>query len=321
MATSQSHQYSVAMGNTSNLLKWLAITILFTLASCQSAQTADRGGFFSSEKPAASSVSLKSVINNSRDNIEDIKRDADSIVKQSAEAQMQLSPVYDLVATEQKLPIDNALDAFKEIDAKADNILESTRDIERETGKLQDLASQVDKLENKLLQLNSAVEATKVKALEKLYGYITMFWVIGFSLIAIGGAVAFFLNKMYGASIALLGILMIGFASAAQYYMEQIALVGAILVIVGFIGGIGFICWELLKGKKTDQAMREIIEMIEILRETMTQDERERIFGATGLASRIQSDFTKKIVAEIKQRNGFQKLKEVKEEAARISNG
>jgi hypothetical protein len=52
--------------------------------------------------------------------------------------------------------------------------------------------------------------------------------------------------------------------------------------------------------------------MIQILKETMTEDEQRRIFGPEGVAARVQSDLTKKIIANIKERNGFKKLEEAR---------
>jgi hypothetical protein len=174
-----------------------------------------------------------------------------------------------------------------------------------ETAKLSELVQKVDQLENKLIQLESAVEAGRAAALEKLYGYITMFWVIGFILLAAGAAVALFLNKGYGGSMALLGVMMLGFAAASHYYMEEIAKVGAVLVVVGFAGGAGLIARTILIGSRKEGAVKEIVEMIEILKESMTEDEKARIFGPDGLASKVQSDLTKEIVAKIKERNGL----------------
>lgn len=306
------------MGNTHNLFKRLALIGTLLLASCASTPTAPPSVPMaeSMEKPAASSTSLKAVVENTKSNLADIQRDATTVLASSKKAINVLDPVYESSQGSAKIAVDAALDTFKEIDAKADNILEAVRDIHREADKLQNLTAEVDKLENKLLKLSSALEITKGKALEKLYGYITMFWVIGFAMLAVGGAVAFFLNKTYGASICLLGILMLGFASASQYYMEEIALVGAILLIAGFLAGIGMISWELIKGKRTDEAIKEVVEIIEILKESMTDSEKERIFGATGVVTHIQSDFTKQLVAKIRERNGFKALKEVKAQNA-----
>jgi uncharacterized membrane protein len=147
-----------------------------------------------------------------------------------------------------------------------------------------------------------------------------MFWVIGFLLIAGGAAVAFFLNKTYGASLAFIGLLMIGFASASQYYMEEIALVGAILLVLGFLTAIGMIAWSTINAKRNGTAVREIVEMIQILKETMTPDEQERIFGVNGVAAQVQSDLTKEIIAKIKEQNGFKKLEEARKAFQANSN-
>jgi hypothetical protein len=127
---------------------------------------------------------------------------------------------------------DRASQFLDRIDSKAANIIESADSIAKEIQKLQSLTTEVNKLEKSLSSLKIALDQTKAKAMERLYGYISLFWIIGFILIAAGAAVAFFLNKGYGASLGLIGLLMIGFASAAQFYMQEIALVGAILLIV-----------------------------------------------------------------------------------------
>ena len=311
MATNVCNGYSGRMGNTYCIVKWLAIIPLVLIVGCSPQRIEAPIG-----KPTGSSASLKSVLDHTKDGLGDINRDTNLILKESEDAEVALNQTYDNAHDSCKQGIDSALDSLKEINSKAQNILEAAGDIGQETKKLETLTTQVDKLEDRLISLSSALETTKGKALEKLYGYITMFWVIGFSLIAAGAAVAFFLNKSYGASIALLGIIMIGFASASQYYMEQIAFVGAIILGLGFLTGIGMICWQVLRGNKSDTAIKEIVEMIEILRETITEDEKQRIFGPEGLASKIQSNLTKQVIEEVKHKNGFNKLKDIKAAAA-----
>jgi hypothetical protein len=44
----------------------------------------------------------------------------------------------------------------------------------------------------------------------------------------------------------------------------------------------------------------------------MTEDEQKRIFGPDGVASTVQSDLTKEIIAKIKEKNGFKKLEEAR---------
>ena len=299
------------MGNINRIVKWVALTLLFVLCSCESAPKVPKDPIV---KPAASSTGLQSLLDNTEDNVQDIERDSKIIIAESATAVQALDTVYPVVEPEHKPAVDSAINSLHEIDSKADNILEAAADLDKETQKLETLVQQVDQLEDQLVKLNSAVETSRGKALEKLYGYITMFWVIGFSLLAIGAAVAFFLNKAYGASIVLLGLLMVGFASASQYYMEQIAQVGAVLLIAGFLVGVGMISWEVFKAKRTDEAIKEVVEIVEILKESMTDSEKDRIFGPDGVVSRVQSDFTKQLVAKIREKNGFKTLKEVKTE-------
>ena len=246
----------------------------------------------------SSSTTLNSIVDHTNDNIDAIKKDALDI-KKTAKG---------IVAD------DNS--ASNRIDIKADNIIESAAAISKETDTLKDLTSEVSKLETSLSNLRIAMDGAKVAAMERLYGYITMFWVIGFLLIAAGAAVAFFLNKGYGGALVLLGALMLGFASASQRYMDEIAMVGAVLLIGAFVCAVGMIAWSTINSKRNSTAIREIVEMIEILKETMTEDEQKRIFGADGIAANLQSDLTKEIVAKIKEKNGFKKLEEEKKKAA-----
>jgi hypothetical protein len=289
-------------------------TILGVLASCKTVPTVVE------PKPSTgtSSVTLNSVVDHTEDSVESIKNDAMGIKKDTRIVREALSIGViteslsrDSSPTEAPKPSDVAVDTLAKIDAKAENISQSAEEIRRETERLKTLSEEVETLERSLTSLRLMLEETRVKAMEKLYSYISMFWVIGFVLIAAGAAVAFFLNKTYGGSLAMLGVLMLGFASASQYYMEEIALVGAILLIVGFVASIAMIVWSTIKSKRNSTAIHEVVEMIEILKETMTDSEKERIFGTDGLASKVQSDLTMQIIAKIKERNGFRKLSQV----------
>lgn len=235
-------------------------------------------------------------------------------MRQGLALQPSVAPNRDTAPSAAPKPstVDLAGDALTRIDSKATNIIEAADDLQRETDKLNKLTAEVNQLEKSLTSLQVMLDQSKVKAMEKLYGYISMFWVIGFLLIAGGAAVAFFLNKTYGASLSFIGLLMIGFASASQYYMEEIALVGAVLLVLGFLTAIGMIAWSTINAKRNGTAVREIVEMIQILKETMTPDEQERIFGVNGVAAQVQSDLTKEIIAKIKEQNGFKKLEEAR---------
>lgn len=246
----------------------------------------------------ASSAALNSVVDNTNDHITNIKRDAQEIKTDAA----------GVLLTKNNSP----QQMVDRINANAENIMESADSIVKENGKLKKLTAEVTKLEKSLTNLQIANEEARVAALERLYGYITLFWVLGFILIAAGAAVAFFLNKSYGGMLALIGALMLGFASASHRYLDQIAMVGAILLIAGFVVAVGMIAWSTINSKRNSTAIKEIVEMVQILKETMTEDEQKRIFGPDGLVSKMQSDLTKEIVAKIKEKNGFKKLEEAR---------
>ena len=274
----------------------IAALLAITITSCKTIPNVE-------PSTGASSAALNSVVDNTNDHISNIKRDAQEIKTDAA----------GIILTKNNSP----QQMVDRINANAENIIESANAVEKENGKLKKLSAEVIKLEKSLTNLQIAMDEAKIAAMERLYGYITLFWVLGFLLIAAGAAVAFFLNKSYGGMLALLGVLMLGFASAAHRYMDQIAMVGAILLIVGFVAAVAMIVWSTVNSKRNATAVKEIVEMIQILKETMTDDEQKRIFGPDGVASTVQSDLTKEIIAKIKEKNGFKKL----EEARRIALG
>ena len=105
---------------------------------------------------------------------------------------------------------------------------------------------------------------------------------------------------------------MLGFASASHRYLDEIAMAGAVLLIAGFVIAVGMIVWSTINSKRNSIAVKEIVEMMQILKETMTDDERNRIFGPDGVASKVQSDLTKEIIAKVKEKNGFKRLEEIR---------
>ena len=94
--------------------------------------------------------------------------------------------------------------------------------------------------------------------------------------------------------------------------MEEIAQVGLIVLIGGFIITMGVIAYMLLTGKNNEKALVEIVELIEEMKDHLNDEERKEIFGRDGFASRLQSPMTKKIVAQVKIKNGFKYLGQTK---------
>lgn len=270
-------------------------------------------------KPTVTEGSSTSTMQSNTEHIErdlsDISQDISYIQTESVETDAVLDDLYEKVATEHRPAMDKAIDSVWEIKTHADQIANATIRVQEETDKLQSVIGQVKKMEHRVAELQNLEKEGRAKAMEKLYGYITLFWIIGFSVMAGGAALAFFVSKKTGLLVILVGAVMIGFASASQYYLQEIALIGGILLIGLIVGGVGMLVWSMVKAQRSSTAIKEIVEMIEILKETMTEDENERIFGENGVASKVQSDLTREIIGQIKEKNGFNKLKELREVA------
>lgn len=276
------------MGNNNHMYKWLVLIPLL-LAACNTPPKV---------VPGASSAVLESTTEHTRKAVTEIIANAESIRDNASSIRAGLQEL-------------EAHQIGYEMDSKAQNIINGANRIEEEIKTLEGISTEVAQLEQNLQELNGALASKQAEALEKLYGYITTFWAIGFVLIIAGAGVAFFLNKTYGGSLALLGVLMLGFASAAHKYLDEIALVGGIILVLSFLTAVGLMVVSSLKNKHMDLALKEIVETLEVFKQGVTEEESNKLFGPEGIANKVQSPFTKKVIAQIREKNGFVKLKEI----------
>lgn len=244
----------------------------------------------------------------------EIRSDAESIISHSKAAKRGIDSITPVIPPTSQAQTSGIYESLREINSRAEQIVDGTRRIEVETKTLGDTLAQVDAMQVKIKKLEQSLSQARLDALKKLYTYISMFWVLGFIIIAGGIALAFFVNKTMGGTLVLVGAIMLAFASAAQYYLEQIAQVGAFILVGTVLCGVGMIVWSMINAKKSSTAVKEIVEMIEILKESMLDSERERLFGPDGIASRVQSDITKAVIAKVKEKNGFYRLAELRKE-------
>lgn len=181
----------------------------------------------------------------------------------------------------------------------------------KDTSKNLEAASkQVKTLENKLQLLEDRDKQTRDEGLKYLYKFITLFFVVGFAMLIGGAFITFWVNKKLGGALLGIGLLTVGFASASQYYLQEIAQIGLVVLIVGFLVAMGVVAYLLLRGKHSEEAVEQTVELIEAMKDLLSDDEREQIFGKGGFASKLTSEHTKKIIARIKIKNGFVKLPE-----------
>lgn len=237
-------------------------------------------------------------------NLDNINADADSILNGIALAPNQNDPLLDT--------IEDSAESIKEHvdDAELEQVRieEALEDLVQANNIIAGAIGTIEKLEDLVIEYEQSDREIRKEALENLHGFITLFFVIGFGMLIGGAFITFWVNGKLGGVLLAIGVLTVGFASASQYYLEEIATIGLVVLIVGFISALGVVGWMLIDGRNNKKAVDEIVELIEETKEHLTADERREIFGRDGFASRMTSDLTKKIVAEVKIKNGFKNL-------------
>ena len=185
---------------------------------------------------------------------------------------------------------------------------ESLEDLEQANNRVSAAIGQIEELEGLVTEYEQSDREIRKEALENLHNSITLFFTIGFAMIIGGAFIAFWVNPKLGAVLLAVGLLTVGFASASQYYMEEIAQVGLYVLIGGFLITMGIIAYMLLNGRNYEKAIEEVVELIEEMKDHLDEEERKEIFGRDGFASRLTSPMTKKIISQIKIKNGFKNL-------------
>jgi hypothetical protein len=208
--------------------------------------------------------------------------------------------------------IENSAEAIKEHVDEAEKeqirVEEALEDLSAANARVSAAIGQIENLEDLVQEYEQSDREVRKEALQNLHSFITLFFVIGFGMLIGGAFLTFWVSGRLGGVVLAIGVLTVGFASASQYYLEEIATIGLIVLIVGFVASLGVVGWMLIRGKNHETAIEEIVELIEETKEHLTDDERKEIFGRDGFASRMTSDLTKKIVAQVKIKNGFKNL-------------
>jgi len=237
--------------------------------------------------------------------LESIDDDADSILDDIALApESVLDPTLD--------SIEDSAESIKERVDEAQleqvRIEEALEDLDAANARVSAAVGQIQDLEDLVKEYEQSDREVRKEALENLHSFITLFFVIGFGMLVGGAFLTFWVNPRLGGVVLAIGVLTVGFAAASQYYLEEIAIVGLVVLAVGFLATIGVVGWMLIDGKKDKLAMKEIVGLIEAMKEHLTDEERKKIFGAGGVASALTSDLTKEIIAKVKIKNGFKKI-------------
>jgi len=212
--------------------------------------------------------------------------------------------------------IENSAEAIKEHVDNAEKeqirIEESLEDLETANARVAAAVGQIEELEDLVTEYEQSDREVRKEALENLYENIALFFTIGFALIVGGVFVMFWVSRKLGGTILAIGFITVGFATASQYYLEEMAQVGLYVFIGGFLLTAVIVGFMLLNGKHNEKALFEIVELIEEMKEHLDDAERKEIFGRDGFASRLTSPMTKKIISQIKIKNGFKNITKTK---------
>ncbi len=207
--------------------------------------------------------------------------------------------------------IEDSAEGIKETvdDAQKEQIRidESLEDLEQANNRVAAAVGQIEELEELVKEYEQSDREVRKEALENLYENIALFFTVGFALIVGGAFVMFWVSRKLGGTILAIGFLTVGFATASQYYLEEMAQVGLYVFVGGFLLTVVIVGFMLLNGKNNEKAILEIVQLVEAMKDKLTDKERKAIFGQDGIASRMTSKMTKNIVSKIKIKNGWHK--------------
>lgn len=198
--------------------------------------------------------------------------------------------------TDGTVDIDSISEASAEMDKTLAKLGMSLQGLESSATKMGAMSSEIKSLEKKIADLQKTADILESENAKKLYEYIALFWVAGFVLIAGGIALSFFVHKMAGGMIALVGAIVLGLASASQYYLREIAQVGFFMVVAGMLGGVAFLVYSAWRQKRTDVALSEVVELIEEMKKDLTEEQLQKMFGDNGVAMNLYGEATLKMV-------------------------
>ena len=238
-----------------------------------------------------------------QDTLNNIDKNAKSILNDIALASDQTDPTLKTIEESAEAIKENVDTAQKE----HVRVEEALEDLNSANSRVSAAVGQIKNLEDMIHEYEQSDREVRKEALENLHSFITLFFVIGFGMLIGGAFLTFWVNAKLGGTVLAIGVLTVGFAAASQFYLEEIATVGLIVLIVGIVAALGVVGWMLIDGRNDKEAMKEIVNLIEAMKERLTEEERKEIFGVGGIASKLTSDLTKQIIAKVKIKNGFKR--------------
>ena len=207
--------------------------------------------------------------------------------------------------------IENSAEAIKEHvdDAEKEQVRveEALEDLETANARVSAAVGQIEDLEDLVTEYEQSDREVRKEALQNLHSFITLFFVIGFGMLIGGAFLTFWVSGKLGGVVLAIGVLTVGFASASQYYLEEIATIGLVVLIIGFFAALGIVGWMLIDGRNDKKAVKEVVQLVEAMKDRLNASERKEVFGPNGVASKLTHEKTKHIISQIKIKNGWSK--------------
>lgn len=169
-----------------------------------------------------------------------------------------------------------------------------------EYGKKADAANATLKDENTKLKDESAQE------LKKKMAYLAVICAAG---IGISVLIAYFGKSKTAIAVAASFAVTLGICIAVSVYLKAIAIVTISIIGVAFLGAIGYLGWQFIKGHRAEA---ELVHTAEITKQYLPTEAREHLFGygaEPGKIDQIQSKTTQNRVKSIRQYNDKHSVK------------
>lgn len=282
------------------------VTYLFLLLALTACTTAPKGTDVPSVRPPLAPIAADpaTIV---REASEEAASETERVTAETLQIEAQAATIEakaDEIAVESTEPkiVAKASEigkAVQNIKTEVQKVRLSLLDISKAISVLGATSKDITALQKEIQKSKDANDEAKKRALAKIYDYLVWFWVVGFAMLLIGGFLTIWYGKIGGVVLAM-GLLTVGFASAANFYMQQIAVVGIIALVGGFVVVIGVIAHLIIDRSRTKKAVDETVKLVEDVKKVLPPDEKTKIFGKNGTVEKTQSPTTRKIVATVR---------------------
>lgn len=281
----------------------LYIAVIVTLATCAACTTwfgePDTNAVDSSITDVSSqltetSKSVGDSANKVESSAKDIKDEANKIKSKAPAVKSEVNKIHK--------DADDILD-------ETTNLKIASASLDQTVRQLATAKQQLESLENKIkaMKLEMAVKDEKIKKMDAEIAasvQTKMWWVImiGIGLIA-AAAIMLYNGNTKAIGLGIAGILVIIIAVGLAVYLKTFAIIGLAFVVMALIAA-GVKYREIQTHAIYERGFRELVHVIEVIKDLLDEETRLRIFGDRmhpGDIEKIQTEETKRLVLRTRQ--------------------